>query len=164
MTATYDKIAAATLSGSTSVDFTSISQAYTDIVVVGSLIQSGSAVNTFMRVGNGSLDSGSNYSQTILYGNGSSAVSARQSNQTSFFADYAAAPGTSTDYNAIIYNFQNYSNTTTNKSVLMRVGKASNGTDAMVGLWRSTAAINRINIFSVNGLTGTFTLYGIKAE
>jgi hypothetical protein len=164
VTATYDKIQTAILSGSTQVDFTGISQAYTDLVIIGSLIQSGSAVNSFMRVGNGTVDTGSNYSQTILYGNGSSVVSTRVSSQTAWYADFAAAPGTGSDYNTVIYSVQNYSNTTTNKTVLMRASKATNGTDAMVGLWRSTAAINRINIYSTNALTGTFTIYGIKAE
>ena len=63
----------------------------------------------------------------------------------------------------------NYSNTTTNKTVLARGNNASDasypGTEAFVGLWRSTAAINRID-FSSNSKTwnaGTFTLYGIKA-
>jgi hypothetical protein len=162
MPSTYDKIQTATLSGGTSVDFTGISQAYTDLVIIGSLIQSGPAINSFMRVGNGTVDTGSNYSQTILYGNGSSAVSTRVSSQTAWYADIAAAPGTGSDYNTVIYNVQNYSNTTTNKSILMRASKASNGTDAMVGLWRSTAAINRINIYSSNALTGTFAIYGIK--
>jgi hypothetical protein len=162
-TQTYTPIARQVLNGTTSVDFTSISSTYTDLVLIGSLIQSGSAINSFMRVGNGTVDTGSNYSQTILYGNGTSAVSTRVSSQTAFYADIAGAPGTGSDYNVVTYSLQNYSNTTTNKTVLMRASKATNGTDAIVGLWRSTSAINRISLYSSNALTGTFTLYGIKA-
>jgi hypothetical protein len=62
-----------------------------------------------------------------------------------------------------MWQFQNYSNATTYKSILMRVGKATNGTDAMVGLWRSTSAINTIKLMGSNALYGTLTLYGIKA-
>jgi len=160
---TYSTIATTTLSGVSNYTLTSIPTTYTDLILVGSLIQSGGAINSFLQVGNGSVDTGSNYSQTILFGNGSSAVGTRQSNQTSWYADYAGAPGTGSDYNTAIWQFQNYSNTTTNKTILMRVGKATNGTDAMVGLWRSTSAINTIKLFSSNNLTGTLTLYGITA-
>jgi len=160
---TYTPIATTTLSGATSYTFTSISGSYTDLILVGALTQASSAVNTNIQVGSGSVDTGSNYSQTILYGNGSSAISARQSNQTSWYADYAAAPGVSSDPNAAMWQFQNYSNATTYKSILMRVGKATNGTDAMVGLWRSTSAINTIKLMGSNALYGTLTLYGIKA-
>jgi len=64
----------------------------------------------------------------------------------------------------------NYSNTTTYKTLLTRANQASNGVDACVGLWRSTAAINAVSIAttayggSSSVQTGSiFTLYGIKA-
>ena len=61
----------------------------------------------------------------------------------------------------------NYSNTTTFKTILMRANNAALGVDAIVGLWRSTAAINEIKVFPTGGAnfeTGsTFSLYGIKA-
>jgi len=160
---TYTPIATTTLSGVTSYTFSSISGSYTDLILIGNLIQSSSAANSYIQVGNGSVDTGSNYSQTILYGNGSSTVSTRQSGQTAWYADYAAAPGTGSDYNTAIWQIQNYSNSNVYKSILMRVGKATNGTDAMVGLWRSVSAINTIKLFSSNNLTGTLTLYGIAA-
>jgi len=60
----------------------------------------------------------------------------------------------------------NYSNTTTNKTVIGRHNGAS-GPVASVGLWRNTAAINSIRISNssaVNFTIGsTFSLYGIKA-
>ena len=60
----------------------------------------------------------------------------------------------------------NYSNATTYKTVITRASNANNGVDAVVGLWRNTAAITSINVFLGTGNldTGsTFTLYGIKA-
>ena len=66
----------------------------------------------------------------------------------------------------VIVQFMNYSNTTTNKTVLSRANNAATGTDAIVNLWRSTAAITSIYVYvpSGNFATGsTFTLYGILA-
>jgi hypothetical protein len=65
----------------------------------------------------------------------------------------------------------NYSNTTTNKTVISRTNVTSGsfpGTETMVNLWRSTSAINVIELRQSGSgqyLSGTtFTLYGIKAE
>lgn len=169
MASTYEPIATNTLaSPASTITFSSISGSYTDLVLVMNAGQTSPSVNsTRVRVGNGSADTGSNYSQTILAGNGTSAISARQSSISYIDLDYYAAPGISGDLNVIIANFMNYSNTTTYKTVLHRAGKATNGTDAIVSLWRSTSAINIITIFTATANTwtigSTFTLYGIAA-
>jgi hypothetical protein len=67
-----------------------------------------------------------------------------------------------------IYNFMDYSNTTTYKTVLGRSNVIDFRIAAIVGLWRSTSAINTISLRSDNAsynfTTGsTFTLWGIKA-
>jgi hypothetical protein len=139
---------------------------YTDLVLVMNALQTSPSVNqTRIRVGNSSIDSGSNYSQTILYGNGTSALSTRASNQSFIDFDYMGAPGISGNPNIIVANFMNYSNTTTNKTILHRSGQTTTGTDAIVSLWRSTAAINLINVFTSSGnnwtVGTTFNLYGI---
>jgi hypothetical protein len=109
-------------------------------------------------------DSGTNYSSTTLKGNGSSASSARLSNINRIVFDADGASTSITNVNVI--NFQNYANTTTNKTVVGRSSDATYGTAAIVGLWRSTAAITSITI-GIDGhnfITGsTFTLYGIAA-
>jgi hypothetical protein len=162
MTATYEKIATTTLgSGQATVTFSSISSAYTDLVVVfvGNL---SAAATCFLRYNN---DSGSNYSQTDMIGNGTSAVSQRRSNATGFrLYDVAAS---SNPINNLIFNVQNYSNTTTNKTTLLRGSDSGGEVGAGVSLWRNTAAINRLDFVTGAGTwsTGsTFTLYGIKAE
>lgn len=166
---TYTPIATNTLaSPASTITFSSISGSYTDLVLIMNAGQTSPSINsTRVRVGNGSVDTGSNYSQTVLAGNGTSAISTRQSNISYIDLDYYAAPGISGDLNIIIANFMNYSNTTTYKTVLHRAGKATNGTDAIVSLWRSTSAINIITIFTASGNTWTtgttFTLYGIAA-
>jgi hypothetical protein len=60
-----------------SITFTGISQAYTDLVIVGNWGQSVDGENCLFRVGNGSVDTASNYSATALAGDGTTASSGR---------------------------------------------------------------------------------------
>ena len=148
-----------------SVTFSSIPSGYTDLVIVGNLGTTSGSANIAMQVGNGSIDTGSNYSFTNVNGDGSSAASSRASNQAQIYIDYSAYP-TTTLTSTYIWQVQNYSNTTTNKTVLGRSNTASRGTNATVGLWRSTSAINTIKLDtqSTTFLSGsTFSLYGIAA-
>jgi hypothetical protein len=160
MTATYEKIATTTLSSTASTfTFSSISGSYTDLVAVCNLASS-VASTTFMRF-NG--DTGSNYSITLIAGNGSTAYPDRRSNATSARINDAAIPTSTLNANVIV-NFMNYSNTTTYKTFLSRANKASDATEAIVGLWRSTSAITSIELFPSAGTWSvgcTFTLYGI---
>lgn len=157
MPSTYDKIASQTLPSATAtITFTSIPATYTDIVLVlAGVYTADNFVNC--RINN---DTASNYSATNLRGNGTSATSGRYSN-ASFGIGFGSSPENAT------FHFMNYSNTTTNKTVLVRSNKASSETRAVVGLYRSTSAISRLDLLhdSANGFnTGTMvTLYGIKA-
>jgi hypothetical protein len=161
MTATYDKIATYTVpSSASSYTFSVIPATYTDIALIVGGTGSGDA-SIMMRF-NG--DTGSNYSTTFLYGTGSVAVSGRVANDS-----WIVAMGRiNTTGGASVINIQNYSNTTTNKTVIGRGSGGATLVIAAVGLWRSTAAINSITLSpesSVTFATGTtFTLYGIKAE
>jgi hypothetical protein len=168
MTTTYESIESKTLvSTATDITFTDISGTYTDLVLISDILMSGAQANCFVQVGNGTIDTGSNYSYTILSGNGSTASSDRGSNDTrGIFFTNNSYPQTTTR-NLTIMSFQNYSNTTTNKTILFRSNNAALGTDAIVGLWRSTSAINRIKVYPTNNSFAsgsTFSLYGIKAE
>ena len=158
---TYSPIATTTLSTTqTEVNFTSISGSYTDLV----LIVSGSttsATSLFMRVGNGSVDTGANYSVTRLYGNGSAASSDRLSSQDVMYI----STGNFTTANTIV-NLQNYSNTTTYKTMIYRLNMPEAFAGANASLWRSTSAINTIKVYVTSStltVGSTFTLYGIAA-
>jgi hypothetical protein len=162
MPATYEPIATTTLgSAAASYTFSSIPATYTDLILVAdSLVDGGGGAQIIIRV-NG--DTGTNYSRTVLDGSGSSATSTKDSNIAYFQTGYQAYMTTARGFN-MIANFMNYSNTTTNKSILVRCGNANTGVDASIGLWRNTAAINSILVYpaSNNFATGsTFTLYGI---
>jgi hypothetical protein len=165
---TYTPIATTTVTGSpATVSFTSISGSYTDLVMIASARGSFADALGIMQI-RFNNDSGSNYSMTQLYGNGSSAFSARVSNQTSFGLEYTTGSNAGAGVFApVIMNLMNYSNTTTFKTGLFRTNNPEERTVAQVGLYRSTSAINRIDITEVLGTTwavgSTFTLYGIAA-
>jgi hypothetical protein len=163
---TYTPIATTTLgSAAASYTFTSIPATYTDLVLIANgATASGSNIN--LRVGNGSIDSGSNYSYTLINGNGTTASSVRYSSQTQIQPSNEDAYWNATFAGAMVIQFQNYSNTTTFKTVLTRANHASLGVAANVGLWRSTSAINQIFFGgSTQNLSAgtTLTLYGIAA-
>jgi len=160
---TYTPIATTTLgSAAATVTFSSISSSYTDLVLIVNMSSTTNAANYLYMQYNG--DTGSNYSTTIVGGDGATAVSVRFANRTNFNIDYSATP--KTERGNRIINIMNYANTSTYKTGIVRSTRAGGGTDAIVGLWRSTAAINEIKLTcdSDTFATGsTFTLYGIAA-
>lgn len=161
MPKTYEPIATYTApSAQASYTFTAISGAYTDLILVAVSANTSAATNMTIQV-NG--DTGSNYSRTRINGNGTNAISSRNSNQTRI---YNGDVGNTSVPSVNTVHFMNYSNTTTFKTVIGRYGEGDIQTGAIVGLWRSTAAITSITINSdSNNFTAgsTFTLYGIKA-
>jgi len=166
MATTYEPIATTTLSSNqTSVTISSIPATYTDLVLIINA-KNDTLTNTEIRF-NG--DTATNYSNTMLSGNGTSATSARESNNTSISIDNVAYMTTGDFAYSNIIQIFNYANTTTFKTLLARANSAANGVDAIVGLWRKTPeAITSLTILTTTGtrnfITGsTFTLYGIKS-
>ena len=167
MPSTYEPIATVTFNGSTSgASFTAIPQTYTDIVAVcfvrstEATAQTGiyTAVNTFTGT----------TSHTWLSGDGSAALSGRGSNaQYAWLGQINAANATSGTFSTVIAHYMNYSNTTTNKTVLSRPGSAAYNTQFYVNLIQTTSALSRIDIVANNlnnfAAGSTITLYGIKA-
>jgi len=157
---TYTPIATTTLgSAAATVTFSSIPGTYTDLILIGAFSCSAATGTAFNLNG----DTGSNYSGTHIEGDGSSAFSGRNSNATNTGWTYDT---TSNGQVNGIAHFNNYSNTTTYKTLLSRYNTPGTQTGARVSLWRNTAAINTILITasSANFNTGsTFTLYGIAS-
>jgi len=165
MTTTYDCIATATTSATTSsITFSSIPSTYTDLV----LVINNAPVNATSFVGmrfNG--DTNSNYGSTRLYGySDGSAQSDKGGNRDSMLVGTVTPSGSQ----LTVCHILNYANTTTFKTVLSR----DNTTNLRVGLLASSwfkstpEAINSITLLvpDSSGWTAnsTFTLYGIKAE
>ena len=153
-------IASTTLGSATAtVTFNSIPASYDDIYLVGYRI--GDSFN--LRLNN---DSGSNYSESLLYGDGSSAASSRVSSQTEF--SQLGDNGNTTTPGSFVVHINNYANTSYNKTIIVRTATDLNGVGGQVrldvGLYRSTSAISRLDLiangtFSANSV---FALYGIK--
>lgn len=153
--ATYEPIETVSASGMTTVTFSSIASSWTDLVLVITGVYSGTTYASF-KFNN---DSGSNYSWTRILGLGSSVFSDRDS--TSDGINLGSSRGIT------IFNIQNYSNTTTYKTALVRENAADSHTGAYIYLWRNTAAITSISITPKSSATwasgSTLTLYGIAA-
>jgi hypothetical protein len=169
MAATYTPIASITLGTDTStVNFTSIPQTYTDLICVidGRGSRADYDVGVFIRFNS---DTASNYSWTFLYGSGSAAGSSRGANQTNILGRLLSASATAGVRSNMILNIMNYSNTTTNKTILERLnepssGGADYGMGLVTGLWRNTAAITTLTLVTEVGNFNsgtTFNLYGI---
>ena len=163
--ATYVTIATTTLSTTSSYTFTSIPNTYTDLVlVIGSV--------TFSSGGNPQIqfnsDTATNYSNTDLYGNGTSAGSTRNSSNNYINVGFSATNGSSSEPATIILQVMNYTNSTTYKTLLGRGNRAGGEAQTNVGLWRSTSAITSISIVADSTYIGNwssnsqFALYGVK--
>lgn len=160
---TFEAIATTTVSGSSTstITFSSISTDYTDLILVG--VGSIASVSYFdMQVGNGSADTGTNYSFTRLIGYSGGVYTDRYSNYAKWQPNLATS-----GIGNIVLQIQNYSNTSIYKTMLARSSNNGAGTNTEVGLWRSTSAINYIKLIGGSGNnfdSGTvFSLYGIKS-
>lgn len=163
MPSTYDRIATTTLgSSSATIDFTSISSAYTHLRLVLNYTATTSGGELDLRFNS---DTGTNYSATELYGTGSSALSGRWSNSSVMYLP--GATGSSTTIPTLVtIDVFNYAGST-NKTVLSTWSGDRNGSGVVsrsVGLWRSTAVITSINLLLGSGSFASgskASLYGI---
>jgi|NOAtaT_6_FD_contig_101_1116720_length_1144_multi_3_in_0_out_0_2 hypothetical protein len=165
MPKTYEPIATTTLgSAAATVTFSTIPGTYTDLVLIGNFSLNVNNSSLFVRLNS---DTGSNYSYTRLSGNGTTATSGRDSNQTQARITADATAQNSGTRQMFVLQFMNYSNANTNKTFLSRYSSVG-GTEVFVDLWRNTSAITSIDVkgFDATAIIesgSTFTLYGIKA-
>lgn len=140
-------------------DLTGIS-GYTDLEIVA---QFGITSTSSILIARFNSDSGSNYSQTYLFGSGGGGNSSRETNITAI--NLATSGFTSTAHRrACTVKLMNYSNTTTHKTVLIRDNYTQYIVAASVAAWRSTSAITSITLSRGAGniaAGSTFSLYGI---
>ena len=169
-TATYSLIQSQTLSSSAAtVTFSSIPATFTDLVLVGSAKSLLSGTDSIGIAVNGS--GSAIYSRTYLEGNGSAVTTGRQTAQIRVVSDYIMGTTGTADFGTYTWNFMDYSNTTTKKTVLFRGNntQVSGGwnASAMVYLVDTTSAITSLTIATMNGpnlaIGTTFKLYGIEA-
>ena len=160
---TYEKIATTTL-GSTASDitFSSISGTYTDIVL--SLYHSSSATTGLIYLELNSDSVNNEYSNTRMIANSGGSASDRSNSANNVNQRFISWGRT--ERAITIVHFNNYSNTTTLKQLLIRNSNVSGQVSAAAILWRNNNAITQIKIINQSSTftTGTIaTLYGIKA-
>jgi len=147
----------------TSVTFSSISQAYRDLVLVCALKSND---NQFVYV---QLNGDSaNYNQVWMQGNGTAASSSSLLNLGGGFNLPSNLPGAVGINPAVsTINLFDYSATNKHKSGLIRTDNAGQVTVAQSIRWASTAAITSVNFCLTVGYSfaigSTFTLYGVAA-
>lgn len=163
-TSTEVAIATTTLSSTaTSVTFSGISGAYTDLRLVARVSASANFVGVLVRFNS---DTGTNYSDTYLNGNGSTASSSRNTGAT--YINLNPGNNFPTDPGGLLEcDIFSYAGST-NKTVIATTSVDRNGAGTIsktVGLWRNTSAITSITMLTnaVDGYAAgsMFTLYGI---
>jgi|688.fasta_scaffold272225_3 hypothetical protein len=164
MPETYEKIATYTVTGSatSSIDITSIPGTYTDLRVILSSATGAAFDDEYLIRLNS--DTGNNYSMTILGIANTTVASSRRSNVAQWHIDNNTPSNVG---GMAIMEFLNYSNTTTNKTMINRSGRAGLSATMSINLWRNTAAITSINFRLASSLSyqvgTTIAIYGIKA-
>ena len=168
MANTFVKISSVTVGsgGASSIDFSSISGAYTDLMLFHSVRSNNAALNDaiILKI-NGST---ANLSGRFIYGNTPAANVA--TDVGGFYGGIAsAATSTASTFSSTYLYFSNYSSSN-NKSFSVDSAMENNTTTAfpflVSGLWSDTSVITALNISPATGTLfnqySTATLYGIK--
>jgi hypothetical protein len=152
------------VSSAGSVLLSNIPSIYQDLMLIMTARTDSSPLTSLLIRLNG--DTGSNYSSTLLNGNGSSPASERYTNESFIRVGYAIGSGQlSNVYSSQTIHILNYANTSTNKTVIARDASDVNGSGLVqlsAGLWRNTAAISSITIPTTLVSGSTVTLYGVR--
>jgi hypothetical protein len=151
-----------------SIEFTSIPQTFTDLVILFSFRNSTDSYGGSARF-NGDTST-SNYSSRRLFGNGTAPASDSNTSlgRFTFFGGVSSLATANTFGNGSLY-IPNYTSATA-KSMSADTVSENNATLSYqvidAGLWNQTAAITAVSIFPAAGSTdmvagSTFSLYGI---
>jgi hypothetical protein len=160
----YDSIATVNASGQSSITFSSIPQTYTHLQLRCFLNNTGGNISTGLTF-NGS--GGSNYARHVLYGDGTSALTAAVTSVgSSTFTQYSGS--TSNIFHASIIDILDYTNTNKNKTVRSLNGADYNGSGSILfgsAVWMVTDAISSLTVVTAGSTwsaNSSFALYGIK--
>lgn len=166
MPVTYENIATTTLGSTASViTFSSIPSTYTDLRLVWTVRSSAGGNFPLVTFNN---DTGSNYSWTRLFGDGTSAqVNINTSRSGIGILWMTEVSSASNVFNLLTLDVFSYAGST-NKTSLTTASADKNGSGTVertVALWQSTSAINRLDLTASSGTFAagtTATIYGIK--
>lgn len=173
-TNSYESIATINASGSSAtIEFTSIPSTYVHLqlrCITKSVTTADNFETITFQVGNGSVDTGNNYSRHYLQGDGASPYAGGQGTQNSYNYSYAAGSNTGKTnmFSVNIYDILDYKNTNKYKTIRHLGGWDFNGSGFVTygsAAWQSTSAITDIKLTIPNNFNSnsTFALYGVKA-
>ena len=178
----YESIATVTVGagGSSSVSFSSIPSTYKHLQIraIARVTTTGDYAYGNIQVGNGSVDTGSNYSWHVLLGEGVNASASANASQTNirFGAVIPSNEMISNNFGRAIIDVLDYADTNKYKTFRTLYGQDNNGTGSLSnaqkgvialasGNWRSTSAINTITLAPSSdswAQYSSFALYGVK--
>jgi hypothetical protein len=165
----YDSIATVVTPNSNTVTFSSIPSTYThlQIRIMGRTTNSGAGGEYCRLRYNG--DTGSNYADHYLKGDGSTASAGADTTQTANYIErFANATNSSSIFGVAVIDILDYANTNKYKTLRSLGAYDANGSGNIFlysGLWMSTSAITSISLISNSGNWADYTsiaLYGIK--
>ena len=172
-TNSYESIATVTGNGSAStLSFTSIPSTYSHLQIRG-ICRDARAVTIDTAYATFNSDTGTNYADHYLQGNGSTVsagaeISQNPSNSSLFLV--AGSSAGSNMYSVMVMDVLDYASTNKYKTSRILTGSDQNGSGSIrlfSHLWQSTSAITRIDFTtgtsSAWDSNTTFALYGIKA-
>jgi len=171
-TNSFESIASVTLTSTAStISFTSISSSYTHLQIrYNSRHDNDTQNNMYMRLNS---DNSSIYMRMYIFTDGTTIQTIEDINTDAMgYFSVANSSRTANNFGGGIINILDYKNTSKNKSVLARTGRAqqASGTTGILmsaGQWASTSAVDTITfgMFAGEGnfvTNTTFALYGIK--
>lgn len=158
-TPTYTPLANITLtSANAAVTFSSISQAYTDLVLIAQAV--GGTGHVMITQFNG--DASSIYSRVLVKGD-SSGVASSNLYSRSYWDWHQVNP---IDFSSIKLNVMNYSSTNQHKTIIGTLVNSDVEILTQIGKYGSTNAVTSILTYNTGGnfpIGSIFTLYGIVA-
>lgn len=166
--ATYDLIESKTVSGSSaaSITFSNIPQTYTDLILFTMESQSGQSGNARSSDLRFNGDTAGNYIATEVTGRSGATRSTDIGARGGIYYCYYTYSGVNSFNHSARIDILSYTNTNFHKTILVRAGNDAGEAGALVGTWKSTAAINSIELKMENlsnfNIGSTFTLYGVK--
>jgi len=169
VTGAYDSIATTTVSTATaSITFSSIPATYTHLQIrgIGRINQAADTAGAAIRLNS---DTGSNYANHWVYGEGSTPAVLSQASTTMGRFPQMGGDNYTSSFGAAIIDILDYANTSKYKTI-RSIGGADVNASGFVGfessLWMNTAAVTTITLFSSSSLNwqqySSFALYGIK--
>lgn len=169
----FESIATTTVGagGSSTITFSSIPSTYKHLQIRAIMRSTFSDTDSFLKI-NLNSDTGSNYPNHFLTGNGATVGAFGYSTTQypyAFFSMYPAALASASLYGAAVVDLLDYADTNKNKTMRCLGGYDVNGAGVArlnSAVWLNTAAVTRIDITDYRGGNmaqySSFALFGIK--